>query len=221
MKAKGSLTKQEAEVEVSKEEINAFFNGIVPEFVKEGGGIISDTVRFWRWKNQIKLIKKAEKIIEDNNLTKQQIPLKVLAPLIENSSYEEDESMQNRWANLLSNAVTGQVNVTPNFVEILKELSPLEAIMLDKVYDETIAQTGTDVLQFSKEKICEWLKLSSDDFDLMIENLYRLGLCQRPGSTGIMFGNARVALHTTELFELTTLGRIFVRACREPVKTIA
>lgn len=146
MKAKGSLTKQEAEVKVSKDEINAFFNGIVPQFVKEGGGIISDTVRFWRWKNQVRLIKKAEKILEENNLPKQQVPLKVLAPLIESSSYEEDESMQNRWVNLLANAVSGQVNVTPNFVEILKELSPLEAFVLDKVYDETIAQAGTGPL---------------------------------------------------------------------------
>lgn len=51
MKVKGSLTKQEAEIEVNKDEISSFFDGVIPEFVKQGGGILSDTVRYWRWIN--------------------------------------------------------------------------------------------------------------------------------------------------------------------------
>src|SRR3972149_6449098 len=114
MKANYSLTDHKAEIEATQKEVSDFFGGIIPDFVKEGGGILTDTVRFWRWKNQVRLIKKAEKIIEDNNLTKQQIPLKVLAPLIENPPIQEKGSMQKKRANLLANAVSGQVNVTPN-----------------------------------------------------------------------------------------------------------
>src|SRR5258708_32950982 len=111
MKAKGSILKQEAEFEASKEEVESFFHGIIPEFIRDFGGILSDKVKFWRFKNQVKIVKGAKKIVEENNLPKRQIPLKILIPLIENSSLEEDESMQNKWSNLLANAVSGTVDV--------------------------------------------------------------------------------------------------------------
>lgn len=217
MKAKGSLAKQEAEIEVSENEIKSFFDGIIPDFVKEGGGIIADTVRFWRWHNQVKIVKKAKQILEDNNLDKNKVPLKVLHPLLESSSLEEDESMQGKWSNLLANAIAGTQRVTPNYIEILKELSPIEALILDKLFDESLKpreKTGT--LQFSKQKICEFIGMSSEEADIMVQNLYRLGLCREPGSTGITFGESRVALRTTEIFELTSLGEAFIKACREP-----
>lgn len=40
--------------------------------------------------------------------------------------------MQVKWSNLLANATSGNVRVTPNYVELLKELSPTEALVLDK-----------------------------------------------------------------------------------------
>lgn len=220
MKAKGSLTKQEAEIEVSNDEIKSFFDGIIPDFVKEGGGILTDTVRLWRFQNQVRIIKKTKEIIEESNLDKQQVPLKVLYPLLESSSLEEDASMQSRWSNLLANAIVGTVNIAPNYIEILKEISSLEALVLDKVFDETEAgkkQGGKDTLQFSKQKICEYLKIPPEQGDLMIQNFFRLGLCREPGSTGMMVGEARVALRTTEIFELTSLGFTFVKACRTPI----
>jgi hypothetical protein len=219
MKAKGSLLKQEAEIEASKEEIDSFFNGVIPEFVRQGGGILSDNVKFWRFKNQINIIKKAQKVIEDSGLEKQQVPLKVLTPLIESSSLEEDDGMQEKWANLLANAATGFSGIKANYVEILKELSPLEATILDNIF--RAANTEIDyekrkTMQFDKTKICQAFSLSSDEGDLIIQNLYRLGLCQPPGSSGMMFGNERVGLQTTNIFELTTLGFHFIRACQNP-----
>ena len=183
MKAKGSLTKQEAEIEVTKEEVDSFFDKIIPKFVKEGGGIITDNVRFWRWKNQIKIVKRAKEIIDENNFDKQLVPLKVLVPLLESSSLEEDSSIQSMWSNLLANAVAGTTQVTPNFIEILKELSPIEALLLNKIFDEEKTQNAENkTLQFSKQKICETWRLPSTEVDIMIQNLYRLGLCREPES---------------------------------------
>lgn len=221
MKAKGSLTKQEAEIEITKEEVHSFFSDIIPDFVQETGGILSDTVRFWRWKNQINIVKKAKAIIEANSLDKQKTSLKVLVPLLNTSSLEEDEILQNKWANLLANAITGSAFVKPNFIEILNELSALEVQLLDKIYDEAMKEPDykkRKQLQYGKEQVCKIYSLPSDQFDLMVENLFRLGICQPPGSTGIMFGDARVALRTTDVFELTTLGMEFIKACREPIK---
>lgn len=220
MKAKASIVKQEAEIEATENEIKAFFNGIIPDFVKQSGGILSDTVRFWRWKNKVSIISKTQKVLEKNGLGKQKVPLKILVPLLEGASLEEEESMQVRWANLLANAVSGSVEVTPSYVEILKELSPTEVLLLDRLYSE--ASSEPDYKErltrvFDKQKICAWLSISSEKFDLMIENLFRLNLCRMPGSTSMTFGeNMRVAVHTTDRFEFTTTGFYFVKTCKEP-----
>lgn len=220
MKAKVSLIKQEAEIDATKDEVESFFNGIVPDFVRQGGGILSDNVRFWRFKNKIDIIKKTQKVIEDSGLQKEQVPLKILIPLIESSSLEEDETMQQRWANLLANAATGFIGIKANYVEILKELSPLEASILDKIYQDAYTESDDEkrkTCQFDKETVCKIFSLSSEEGDLIIHNLYRLGLCQSPGSTGIMYGNERVALQTTNMFELTSLGFHFIRSCQNSI----
>ena len=217
MKVKGSLLKQEGEFETNKEEIQTFLNVIVPTFVREGGGIISDTVKFWRWKNLVRIVKKAKDFIEEEEISPQEVPLKTTIPLLEGATLEEDASMQERWAALLSNAIAGNKDVTPSYVSILSELSPMEAMLLDKIYDE--AQKIDDPekrknLQFSKEKVAKGFAISTTEAEIMIENLFRLGLCTPPGSSGIMTGNIRMALRTNEIFELTTLGATLVEICR-------
>src|SRR3990167_4884089 len=109
MKAKGSLIKQELEIEASKEEVESFFQTVIPDFVRNAGGILSDNVRYWRWQNQISILQKVKEKIEASGLTKHQIPLKVLVPIIEHSSLEEDGQLQEKWANMLANAITNKV----------------------------------------------------------------------------------------------------------------
>lgn len=218
MKAKYSLTDQKAEIEATQKEVSDFFGGIIPDFVKEGGGILTDTVRFWRWKNQVNIIKKAKEKIEKNNLTKQQVPLKILSPILENSSLEEEEIIQDKWSNLLANAITGQNDINPNYIEILKELSSLEVAILDKLFDATSQEADykkRKSMQFNKEKIIEIFKISDEKSDLVIENLYRLNLCQPPASHGgITIGNYPIMIRTNDFFEFTTFGYYFVKACK-------
>lgn len=216
MKIKGSLQTQQAELEASKDEIAAFFDGVIPKFVKDGGGILSDTVRYWRFKNSVRIVNNAKELILNSGLKKQEVPLKVLLPILENATLEEENDMQNKWSNLLANAITATKNISPNYAEILKELSPLEVALLDKIYDEIKDKRYEDRknMQFSKNKICEIFSLSSEQADLIIENLYRLNLFQAPAGHGIAVGEYKFALRTTEIFEFTTLGFKFVEACK-------
>lgn len=222
MKAKVSLSgnniTQGAEVEASAKEATEFINSIIPGFVKDFGGVLSDQVKFWRFKNQINIIQKVKNKIESSGLMVKEAPLKVLLPIIENSSLEEDESIQDKWANLLANSVTNH-EVSPNYPEILKELSPIEVSILDQLFNE--AQKESDYkkrkeLQFSKQAICSIYKLTQDKADLLIENLFRLNLCQSPAGSGIAVGEYKFALRTNEIFEFTSLGYDFVRLCRFP-----
>ncbi|EKE15901.1 MAG: hypothetical protein ACD_11C00078G0002 [uncultured bacterium] len=205
-----------AGIKGDQDAIAKFLSGIVPDFVKDGVGILSDQVKLWRWSNQISIIKKAQAKIETSGLTKKQIPLKVLVPIIQNSSLEQEENMQDKWANMLANAVTGNVEVSPNYAAILNELSPIEVAILDKIYQEVNKEADYQkrkALQFDAAKLKSILNVTEEKMDLIIENLFRLNLLQSPAGQGVMLGNFPFALRTTKVFEFTTLGYEFVRAC--------
>jgi len=217
MKAKGSVIKQEVEIEASKEEVQSFFNSIIPDFVRDAGGILSDNVRFWRWQNQVNIVKKVKEKIEQSDLPKKQITLKVLVPILEHSSLEEDSDLQDKWANMLANAISGNKEISPNYVAILSELSSVEVGLLDKLHDEASKIIDYDKrkdLQFGRENICKILGIEVPSADLIIENLIRLGLCQSPAGSGISVGDYKFALRTTAIFEMTSLGYEFVSSCK-------
>lgn len=206
-----------AKMEGDQETIAKFFSGIVPDAIKNGAGILNDNVRYWRFSNQIKIIEKTQKLIEDSKLEKKFIPLKVLAPIIEHSSLEEDPTVQEKWANMLANAATGKQEVSPNYAAILNELSSIEVFILDKIYNNASQETDykkRKLIQFDKLQLKNLLKIDEKKSDLIVENLFRLNLLQTPGSRGASMGNYPLALRTNEIFEFTTLGYEFVKACR-------
>jgi hypothetical protein len=64
------------------------------------------------------------------------VPLKTLLPLLEYASLEQEDDLQEKWAALLANAsASGPILVLPGFSDILKQLSPQEARLLDGIYD--------------------------------------------------------------------------------------
>lgn len=175
MKAKASIAQiGEAEIEASTEEMESFFAGILPGFAKEFGGIMTDTVRFWRWKNQVNIVRKARTKIEEAKLEGKPTQVKLLAPIMEGCSVEEDESLQEKWVNLLANAVTGITDVETNFVDVLKSLSPLDAKVLDYCFDkhEEFQRNAT----IAPRWIGEQFSLSDERVEFLIEKLLRLNL---------------------------------------------
>lgn len=205
-----------AGIKGDQDAVAKFFSGIVPDFIKDGVGILSDQVKLWRWSNQINIIKKAQVKIEASGLNKKQIPLKVLVPIIQNSSLEQDENMQDKWANMLTNAATGSIEISPNYAAILNELSPIEVVILDKIYQEVNKEADYQkrkALQFDATKLKSMLNTTEEKMDLIVENLFRLNVLQSPAGQGVMLGNFLFALRTTKVFEFTTLGYEFVRAC--------
>lgn len=206
-----------AEVEGDQKAITEFFSGLVPNFIHDGVGILSDSMKFWRWKNQVRLIREVNKNIDESGLSKRQIPIKVLAPIIEYSSLEEDSGLHTKWVNMLTNAATGNHDISPNYPAILNELSPLEVQILDKIFDEASKESDYSkrkAMQFDRENLRKIFSLEIEATDLIIENLFRLNLLQPPAGQGIMVGDIPFALRTTKVFEFTTLGYDFVKACR-------
>lgn len=83
------------------------FRSLFGPSINEMGGLIADNVRLRRFKNQIRIFSKAQKILRDKNIQPSKVSLKVLAPLIECSSLEENKTLQEKWANLIAHILEG------------------------------------------------------------------------------------------------------------------
>jgi hypothetical protein len=103
----------------------------------ELGGLIADQVKLRRFNNQVNIFTKAQEKLKQNNINPQKVSLKVLAPLIEYSSLEEEENLQDKWSNLISHILGGDKEVVfhQNCITILNRISSEEAKLLDKLHD--------------------------------------------------------------------------------------
>jgi len=213
-------------IQAATEAAEQFLKKLVGAPLEEIGQLLADKVRFYRFNNQIKILEKAQKLLDDSGVSPQKVLLKTLVPLLENGSLEEDESLIDKWAALLATAANpnSKVFVQPSFSEILKELSPKEALILDTIYDMVISlniprdrwvQHGAQ-----GESLRQVLQLSDQEFEISIDNLYRLRLCLPPatGIEALDHPEWKFQLQTKEVICLTELGFAFVSACRPPKK---
>lgn len=106
-----------------------------PSF-EELGGLIADQVKLRRFSNQVKIFTKAQEKLQQNNLNPQRVSLKVLAPLIEYSSLEEEENLQDKWSNLITHILAGDKEVVfhQNCITILNKISSEEAKLIDSLH---------------------------------------------------------------------------------------
>jgi len=97
-----------------------------------------EQVSLWRFQNQIRILKKAQNICKNNNISTKVIPPKLLSPFLEKSSLEDDEFLQEKWTNLFVNMIDSKQNIQNHvFPYILSQLSKdeysyLESKILDK-----------------------------------------------------------------------------------------
>jgi len=111
------------------------FTGIVKRMLGPADDEVAemwrDQVRVYRYGRQLKLLEKAERMAQEAGFTPQPIPPKLLFPLLEGASFEDNEDLHTMWAALLANAASpDQHNVRPAFIGTLRQMSPDEALVL-------------------------------------------------------------------------------------------
>ena len=127
------------------------------EFLSEcigafGGDWASETVKYSRESGQIKRLQKrqanATSISEktNSNLANKNIALedckgtslKFQEAFIEKATVEDDETLQQKYANLLANALDPnfEFDITKNYITILSELNPVDIKILDRIYND-------------------------------------------------------------------------------------
>ena len=117
------------------------FTGIVKRMLGPAADELAemwkDQIRLYRYERQMKCVEKAEKMAEAAGITPQAVPPKILFPLLEGVSFEDDEDLHTMWAALLANTASpdNAKNVRFGFIAILKHMSPDEAALLNWIYD--------------------------------------------------------------------------------------
>jgi len=163
----GELNIKSSTIEKSLDLAKDFLQKLIGPSVDELGLLFSDNVKLWRLKNQIRNLEKVKKIVEDGKIDIKQVNLKVLIPYLEGVSLEEDETLQDLWANLFTNYIDTSKNLTINvYPNILKQLSTNEVTIL------RFLQSNGNKLTTNGYKTNKEINFTSEE----IANLERLGL---------------------------------------------
>jgi hypothetical protein len=134
-----NLNIKSSTIEKGLEVAKDFVDKLIMPSIEEAGLLVKDHITMWRFKNQVRMLNKAKYYCEIHKIEPKKISLKVLAPLLEYSSLEEEEVMQDKWSILLSNLIDSQQNIENHvFPYILSQLSKDEFFPLENVYNSCI-----------------------------------------------------------------------------------
>ena len=201
-----------------------FFIKIFEEPKNEIIGMVTDKLRFIRWKRLVQMSEEVEKILLDKNIKKTRtISPKIALPIFEEATLEEDPDLQYLWNHLLANAMNPEFNddIRYGFIDMIKGITGIEAKLLNEFYEilkrENKLSPIENVFQYSlsKEKLSEILKISLPVYALSVNNLMRMQLISPAILKGdVLMGSEPLTIYKgIDAVTLTPLGIKFIEAC--------
>lgn len=195
------------EVGVDKETLKAmqsaapFFKATFGELIQDVTGLLSDQLKFYRINLFIRNVQKTEEILKARGLKINEIksaPLNFLLPVYTQLAASENETLSERWATLLANAIDPNYPNLPRtaYVNILNELSPADVLLLEYFFNQTDLTKETEC---AVKEILKHVNLTLQELGECINNLDRLNLL-----------GVRNAIRTpfTTLYKINTCVRI-------------
>jgi len=153
-----------------------FLSKLAGPAAEELGALLQDNVKLYRLKNQLRILKAAEVMLEKAGISPQAVPFRSLLPILEYSSLEDDDLLSRKWSALLANAASTKKNQSfhQSFPRILADVSPREAAFLDLLYSEG---GHVDWEEF-RVRFSMLHNITIHEVDTYHGNLFRLGLCR-------------------------------------------
>lgn len=199
-------------------EVGSFLSRYVGGSIEQLTGMAEDKLKYIRWERQIRLFERANLFLSERGIKNptRKIPLQIAIPLIQAGSLEEEDSLQDRWGILLANAAdaANKTEIRRAFISILEEMTPLDAVIFEKIYRATLDRVSEDkaeVVTVTTGYLPERAEISSDksplpppspDVEVSLGNLSRLGLV----SSAMIFSGGFEGVYRT------ALGREFLNA---------
>jgi hypothetical protein len=194
-------------VEKGLDLLKGFIEKTMGPSLEEFGLSLSDGLKIRRLKNQLKNLQRAKEIAEAHHVTIKQINLKALFPYLEGAALEEDETLQEMWANLFVNYIDTEKNLTLTvFPDLLKHLSSNEVNILAFMMDNKGYFSQPDIYSGTKD-------FSGTYLPEELDNLLRLELIHEMGDYSI-YGENKIEELQPKNYYLTNLGDAFLSACR-------
>jgi hypothetical protein len=191
-------------LEKALETAREFLTKLLGPATEEVGFMLKDKMRYYRLKNQIRILNKAQTFIHEAGLNPKAVPLRTLIPLLEGASLEDDELLANKWAALLANAAIDKIpeGNHPAFSRILSEMIPSEALLLDRLKSMGgEAPWESFRLEMAEGSSVSIERVNREYWNLLRNGIVRIGKKQNQSESHI---------------PLTPFGQHFISACSHP-----
>ena len=206
------------------EKLGGFFARVFKQPIHEVSGMITDKLRFVRWRRLLQMSDEVDRILEERGVKENRpVPPKLALPIFEEGSLEEDEDLQSLWNNLLANAMDPRFNgeLRYGFIDMIKNITGIEAKLLSNFYEKLKIdghlENIIDITNHSldKKEIIKMLGIDEATYLVSIFNLMRMQLI---GPVilrdGIPMGPSPLSIYSDiEAVVLTPLGVRFIEAC--------
>lgn len=212
------------------EKMGGFLSHILNEPITEAVGIFGDKLKFMRWKRKLRIVDEVNRILDERGVeSTRPIPPKLAIPILEQASLEENDELQDIWCRLIANSLDPnfQFEIRYAFIDIIKNLTALDARILKYIYEITMERNKeykTEKFQVYKinfDSIKKNIYASDVETELSLYNLKRVQCVWdndlnelRHDAAGIAAGitwTKTTPTHST--YRITPLGVAFILAC--------
>lgn len=202
----------ETALETTSESAKSLIGKILGPWAENIGAMISDSQKPRLVRNQIRNFRKVQEIMQKEGVLPKEVNLKVLFPYLEGIALEEDETLQNIWANLFTNYIDSKKNMAVTvYPSILSQLSTDEVEILNH-FERAAERVEINMTGEKKPHVT----LSEP-----VANLVRLGLLEELPSfsqypSHELEGRPQWNIESvaSQEFALTDFGWNFIKACK-------
>jgi hypothetical protein len=198
------------------EKIADLINKLAGPLAEEVGMMLGDTVRVYRVINWVATTQKTERLLREAGLPANAVPPRLFLRIMDASSIEDNETLQDMWAGLLATTSQKTDAVSPSFVETLKQLTPGEARYMQQMYEITLRRPQK-INSWERQK---WSLQWNAPENIWFDTYERLGLVRREyelTDAGTEPTLERVALRELDYdYLLTDYAVHFIQACQGP-----
>jgi hypothetical protein len=193
------------------EKAGGFFAKVFREPAEEVSGMITDKLRFVRWKRLVNMADEVDAILSQRGINETRaVPPKLALPILEQATLEDDPDLQSLWNHLLANAMDPSFNdeIRYGFIDMIKNITGTEARMLNMFYISLLMTNRlkpSDQVynwQFEKEQHVALLGVTEEEYAVAANNLIRMQLL----ATAFLKKGV-------DAVTLTPLGVKFIEAC--------
>jgi hypothetical protein len=241
-KAVGETAKAAGKLVDAVREFAAFTRTVLGDGFAELGGAFADWTSAFRYEQAVKLAERVRRVHQRRGVAGHTVPIppRLGIPLLQQATLEDDSTLLDMWAGLISNATdpNRRTEARRSFCGLLSSMEPLDALVLRELYVCKIDNLGRELIkspysmteaelaQFRRQwpsilELPDRVGSDRDSLSLALENLERLGLIfdYRPqiGAASedawIIPGQKVLITDEPALIDLTHTGVALMRAC--------